>query len=628
MKYNIYFELSAIFFVVIIYNYLITQYSCETELNRRFRGLVLLVLFDNVLDVLSAITISYGELIPVGINIILNTSYFILAGLLAYKLVGYISAVIAPDNPNKLLQKINFAIIIIYKLSLLGNVFWGYYIWFDEKGNYQHGDLYALLFVTPFYFVLFSGIYLFYYRRRLEMRQVLSAGAYVTLTFIGIFVQTFIFPDVLLTGFAAALALLVILFSLETPDYQKLVNTMKELEKARLEAEEERKSANIANQAKSKFLANMSHEIRTPINTILGMNEMILRESLEEEVWKYASDIKYSADVLLSIINEILDASKIESGKMELMPVEYKLSRLLNDLHNMTGIKAKDKDLELQFIVEPTLPSILFGDDIRIRQILLNLLTNAVKYTNAGTVTLEVSGIIEGAQVILHYEVRDTGIGIKEEDLSKLDMAFERIDEIRNRNIEGTGLGINITVQLLELMGSRLQVQSEYERGSIFSFDLIQKIVSEKPIGDFHEKIQKKNAEYASRSLFTAPNARVLVVDDSQINRLVFCNLLKRNQIQVTDVGSGSECLDIIQKMHFDIIFMDHMMPEMDGIETFEKMRELEGSLCRETKVIMLTANAIKGSKERYMAAGFDDYLTKPIIPEKLERMLQTILSA
>ena len=381
--------------------------------------------------------------------------------------------------------------------------------------------------------------------------------------------------------------------------------------------------AEQANKAKSAFLAKMSHEIRTPINSVLGMNEMILRESKEMEIKKYAMDIKTSANALLGIINDILDSSKIESGKLEILPVEYELDSLLNDIMNMIFIKARDKQLKFEILVDETLPNVLWGDDVRIRQILINLLNNAVKYTQKGKVTLSVSGKIEENEVIMCYEVADTGIGIKAEDLPKLCAAFERIEETRNRSIEGTGLGMSIVSDLLRLMGTELKVHSVYGQGTEFSFELKQRIVNPEQIGDFEERSKRLYQEHPHETLFVAPEAEVLVVDDNDINRKVFANLLKQTKIQITDVDSGSKCLEQVKAKHFDLIFLDHMMPEMDGVETLHVMKEMEDSKCKNVPVIILTANAVTGAKERYLEEGFDDFLSKPIIPEKLEQMIK-----
>ena len=394
------------------------------------------------------------------------------------------------------------------------------------------------------------------------------------------------------------------------------------------EVEKERKIADAANRAKTDFLASMSHEIRTPINAVLGMDEMILRESTESTIKEYAMDIQTAGHTLLTIINDILDLNKIESGKMEIVPVEYDVSGMISDISNMIKFRAEDKNLSFNVNVSSDIPTKLFGDDVKIRQILTNLLTNAVKYTPNGDVWLRV-GLKQrvagdgGEDAILHFEVEDTGIGIKPENMDKLFSEFERIEEERNRNIEGTGLGMPITMKLLSLMGSELKVESEYGKGSVFSFDLRQKVVEETPIHDYEHKITElKSKQYTQGDSFITPDAHVLVVDDSIINRRVFTSLLKKTQINITEADSGYKAVELATAQSFDIIFMDHMMPGMDGIVAMEKIRAVKDGPCANTPIIVLTANAIEGSKEKYLEAGFDGYLSKPITTDMLLSVL------
>ncbi|MBP3206418.1 MAG: MATE family efflux transporter [Lachnospiraceae bacterium] len=406
-----------------------------------------------------------------------------------------------------------------------------------------------------------------------------------------------------------------------------------DLTKERIQLEQMRRlkvEADLANQAKSDFLAKMSHEIRTPINAILGMDEMILRENRDADVRRYALDIRSAANSLLSIINEILDSSKIESGKMEIVPTDYELGNMLTDLHNMISGRAAEKDLNLLFEVDESLPAAYYGDDVRIKQVLLNILNNAVKYTRDGGVTLTLSGSPDEEDPeyeILHFAVKDTGIGIREEDIKLLFSEYVRIDMDRNRYIEGTGLGISISRQLLQMMGSSLQVKSTYGKGSVFYFDLRQKIVKREPLGDYSYKGERFLTRDYHAAVYEAPDARVLLVDDNDMNRKVFKNLLRQTKMHIADVASGKECLELVQRERFDLIFMDHMMPVMDGIETFHAMR-LGKNLCQNTPVIMLTANAVKGAKEQYIREGFQDFLSKPIMPDKLDEVILKYLPA
>lgn len=398
-----------------------------------------------------------------------------------------------------------------------------------------------------------------------------------------------------------------------------------ELEKAKGDAEKAREDAEKANRAKTEFLAKMSHEIRTPINGILGMNEMILCESSDTDIQEYASDVKESSMVLLSVVNEILDSSKIESGKMELVEERYSIGSLLNNIFNMISIKAKEKGLELIFDIDHSIPSEYMGDEKRIRQVLLNLLSNAVKYTEKGTVILSVKGSVAGDVAEIEYSVKDTGIGIRDDDIGKIFEEYRRFDLSKNRNKEGTGLGMSIAQRLLHLMGSEMEIESEYGRGSVFSFKLKQKVMNESALGDFREKFRRASKIQTHRIPFIAPEAKILVVDDYNMNLKVFRNLLKKTQIKIVEAERGAECLRLLERHKFDMVFLDHMMPEMDGVETLQKIRQK--GLCEGVPIIMLTANAIVGDREKYIGMGFDDFLSKPIMPDKLDKMILKHLS-
>jgi len=395
---------------------------------------------------------------------------------------------------------------------------------------------------------------------------------------------------------------------------------------------EEKVLAEKASLAKSQFLANMSHEIRTPINGILGMDTMLLKECKDGALKEYALNIQSAGQTLLSIINDILDISKIESGKMEIVPVEYDLFSVLNDCRNMVAMRASEKNLDLRVEVDKSMPSGLMGDEIRVRQIINNLLSNAVKYTPNGNVTLRVSfermdsvsvqGESGVRMVNLIIAVQDTGIGIRSEDVDKLFMTFQRLEEKRNRNIEGTGLGLNLTKRLVDLMGGDIQVESEYGRGSTFIAAIPQIVKRSEPMGDFNERCNKAIAVDEVRNRFTAPNATILVVDDVPMNLRVMGGLLKETQVRIDTALNGMEALERIKRQRYDMIFLDHMMPVMDGMETMSIMHTLSGHPNEQTPVVMLTANADKKARDFYMQAGFADYLSKPIREMDLLEML------
>ncbi|MCR5055207.1 MAG: response regulator [Lachnospiraceae bacterium] len=388
--------------------------------------------------------------------------------------------------------------------------------------------------------------------------------------------------------------------------------------------QEDLRVAEKASQAKSDFLSSMSHEIRTPINAVLGLDEMILREAEDESVLQYALDIQNAGHSLLSLVNDILDFSKIEAGKMEIIPVEYDLASTINDLVNMIAVRAENKGLSLVAEVNPDIPHVLYGDEIRVKQIVTNILTNAVKYTETGTVTMYVDYEKKNDDEIgLFFRVVDTGIGMKEEDIKKLYSPFERIEEKRNRTIEGTGLGMSIVKQLLDKMDSELVVKSVYGEGSDFSFTVAQKVVKWEPIGDFSKTYKEnlKNRQKYKES-FKAPEAQILITDDTRMNLTVVVALLKKTEIRIDTAGSGRETLSLVKKKKYDLIFLDHMMPEMDGIETLHNMQEMEDNINKDTPVIVLTANAIAGAREGYIKEGFSDYLSKPVDGKKLEKML------
>lgn len=392
-------------------------------------------------------------------------------------------------------------------------------------------------------------------------------------------------------------------------------------EQEKKSAEAQKKEVELIARSKDTFFANMSHEIRTPINTIIGLNEMILREDISDEIAENAINIQNASKMLLTTINDILDLSKLESGKMDIVPTQYEISSMFSDLVNLIWIRAHQKNLEFKVDIDPEIPSMLYGDEIRIKQVVTNMLTNAVKYTSSGSVTLSAKGErVAADQILLRISVQDTGMGIRKESLDDLFSSFKRVDESDNRNIEGTGLGLNISKQLIEMMGGKISVDSVYHQGSTFTVEVKQRIVNVRPIGIINFATQKQlNHRAAYRQSFIAPDARILVVDDNSMNLMVVVKLLRDTKVKVDMAESGREALQKTAENTYHVILMDHMMPEMDGAATLRAVRSQTKGFCQKTPVIALTANVMSDAEQVYRNMGFDGYLAKPISAPLLE---------
>lgn len=391
--------------------------------------------------------------------------------------------------------------------------------------------------------------------------------------------------------------------------------------------EKEKQSAIAASESKAQFLANMSHEIRTPMNTVLGMNDMILMENKDEKIDEYARNIKSAGQLLLGLINDILDFSKIEAGKLQIVEKEYPLAELLKDFVLSSQFRAKQKDLEIKVEIDESMPSVLKGDDIRIKQILNNLMSNAIKYTEKGSVIFRAKGIFEENGFSLLLSVEDSGVGIKKEDMEKLFSSFQRLELEKNRYIEGTGLGLTITKQLVSIMNGTIDVSSEYGKGSCFTVQIPQEIIDNVTIRELEQKDKKssEDAKPQTEALYI-PDAKILAVDDNSMNQTLIKALLKRTGAQLDTASGGNECFLKTREKEYDLILMDHMMPHPDGIETLHMIREDRKNKNQKTPVIALTANAIVGMKEQYLAEGFEDYLSKPIEVKLLDELLKRYL--
>jgi len=598
-----------------VFNFLaVKKGTKQSKPSKWFSRLLVMSFFQIIFDIWSVYTVNHLEIVSPVLNRVVHIFYMGLMQMLFYLAYKYLEAVIEEEIGDRIV-KWKYAEIPI-TLANLGVVFLPLEYIESPLGNYSYGPAAFTLYIGVATYIILIVRNLKKYWNDIPVKQR-TAMIIAILSQVCVAIYQIIVPTALITCLAIVLLNLGIYLTTENPDAVLVELLAKET-----------KRADVANQAKTDFLAKMSHEIRTPINAVLGMNEMILRESKEEHIRGYAKDVEGAANSLLSIINDILDITKIEAGKVEIIPVAYDFSSIIHDVTNMISFKARAKSLDFNVSIDENIPNRLLGDDVRIRQILVNILNNAVKYTHEGSVALDIRMLTykETDCVNLAFAVQDTGIGIKKEDIPKLYEPFERIEEKRNRGIEGTGLGMNITMQLLALMDSSLKVESVYGEGSTFSFVLKQGVVDAAPIGNLEERIREQSKNYVYKGIFTAPGASILVVDDNATNLKVMVNLLKPTKMTVDVADGGYACLEMVKKKRYDLIFLDHMMPDLDGVETLLQMKQMTESMCDGVPVIALTANAITGAKEMYLSKGFDAFLAKPIVPEKLEQMITEML--
>ncbi len=642
MYYNISFDIAAILVLIVLAIVMNTVLYTDTRGHKLVRLYMYSVIACSVIDIITAYTICYGNMVSDPVNLILNSLYQY-SSALCVTLANLTILNYYPSASQRSVM-INRVLLAMLVILVTVNLFTGWVFRFED-GVYIHGGLYYVVYVLSLAIVIQMLIIVL--KNRSDKPGSISRIVILFLFLPTLFtVIQMIFGNVLLITFGEAFGSLIMLFALETPDYRKLMKTMNELEIAREEA-------NTANRAKSDFLANMSHEIRTPINGILGMNTMILRDSKDPGIVEYAENIRVAGNTLMAIINDILDLAKIESGNMAVNPDNYELFSLLNDCYQMNRMRAEEKGIDLVFENDPEMPAGYYGDEVRIRQIVNNLLSNGIKYTAEGSVKLSVGFTGDhfysddagntcntcntsntsnadnvGRLGTLEFSVADTGIGIKEEDIDELFKSFSRLEVNRNRNIEGTGLGLNITHKLVDLMQGTIDVKSEYGKGSVFTVRIPQKVTSPGRMGNFDvRQIEQADVSVKSDDLFKAPDKTVLVVDDVKTNILVFKGLLRDTEIKIDSALSGAECIEMTRRIKYDIIFMDHLMPEMDGIETFRRIKDDSGNPNCSTPVVVLTANAIMGMRASYLEEGFADYLSKPVDQAKLLSVTRELLS-
>lgn len=623
LKYSIiFFDIAALFYDIILFTNLSLKYNGKTKSSVMFKKLVYYIIFATLFDISSSIIIINFPDLYFGVALIMISCKSVLTIFISYYVSLYIASYTYDDILNAPFHKFNkiflYFVLINLNVYIVSTLLFNYrptaHIYMDYPLDFLVNTL------TPIYFFIYSGRLLYVKRSQITKKMFIILIISYFFFIFGIIGEVFSPHSTKFGYLGISLGIYILYFTIEFPDYQRLVSTMSELSIAK-------EAANQANEAKTNFLSNMSHEIRTPLNAILGLDEIIIRQSKEDEIKNYAKDIQNASESLLSIINDILDFSKIEAQKLELFPNDYSIVTMVNDLKNMIMPRVTKKALKFEIDIDPNIPRLLHGDSVRIKQVIVNLLTNAVKYTHSGVILFSISAQdTTDSTTILMVSVKDTGIGMKRSELDKLFLPFERLEENKNKTIEGSGLGMAIVKQLLSMMNSNLIVKSVYGEGSEFSFKLEQIVVDTRPIGNLSEihSTAESNVSVYNVS-FTAPKAKILVVDDTEMNLLVFKGLLKDTKMQIDTVTNANEMFARIKSTKYDLIFIDHRMPVMDGVEALHYMKTFTHQ-CLDTPCIALTANVLQGAREYYIEEGFRDYLSKPVNSKKLEECITQYL--
>ena len=622
-------EIAVIFLSVTLCVYLQLIYSGTSSEKKGLLRYCYMTTISSIVDVFCSVVLAQNSEYSITAQYICSLVWQICACGVYFMFMRYIAG-FGPDTPFKrrMIFAQNVVLGIFFYFQLIAYFTKTNYVISEDGKHLTTGDLWNLLTIVYLWvWSIWTWIELYLFRRAFTKGQLWAL-------FMNFFVcwciqtaQAQFFPDIPVNFIVISVNVYYFFFLLETPAYRDLERTLERLRKAKAIADEANEAAIAADAAKGEFLANMSHEIRTPLTTILGMDEVILRKYEAGPIYQYAQDIQSAGNTLLHIINDILDFSKIESGQLELSSRNYDLARVLRDVDNMIKIRAEQKGLKYIAQIDSSLPDELFGDRIRVHQIMVNILNNAVKYTKRGSVKFTLTGTKgdDPSLITLHITVTDTGIGIHAEDIPKLFQSFSRIDAKETHNIEGTGLGLAITGRLIELMGGSVEVTSTYGMGSTFHVVLPQKIVGEKTLRQYED--ESAHSKKQERKIFKAPGARVLVVDDNDMNRIVLRSLMKETEVKVDEAESGDECLKKVAVNHYDVILMDYMMPRMDGKETLANIKRMPEAPGANAKIIVCTANALVGVRAELLASGFDDFLSKPINGKELEEMLAKYIS-
>lgn len=624
LQYNITLEVAAVLYTIMMYIFLVIQYPVKTEMNREFRNLVVLCFLTTVLDIGTGITISYGACVPPILNTIFNTIYLTVSAIYGYQFVYYALCFVYDAPESQLSMRMNQVVCGVYFLLLFVNLFTGWIFSFNEQGRYVHGPAYVISFLIPFYFMLYAGIHFPGKNDRCSKRQKIALWMGVGISMGGCLIQAFFLPDILMGMFAVSLAMFIMLFTLETPNFQRLNQTMEELENTKQQAEQAKNRAQDANRAKSRFLTSVSKEVKTPIAAILDYDEKILGESREEKIKEYAVYIRSSGRMLLSMMNDILDFTSLDEGNMKLDKKPYSTVSFIQDICCYAEYAVSQKNLKLALKIDKWIPQELSGDFARLLQVVGNLISNAQKFTEKGTIEISIMWeAVNHEEGTLEFRIKDTGIGMKDEVIQNITNSFEKFDSKENSGAHGLGLGLSIVMLLLESMDSHLEISSDYGRGSIFSFEVKQGIVKNHPIGrsDFYGNIQDKDEE--TLSVF-APGARILMIEDNVVSQDCFRKMLQKSGMFIDVAGNGQEAINRVKKYKYDLIFLDSLVPGWDEMETFEAL--CNERLCAGTPIIAMGAQEAEQIRDEYLGKGFSDYLRKPFQTDQLAEILQNNL--